>query len=91
MSGPTLHHLGDDPRERDDLSSERPEDLARLRSRLDAHLERYPTTIQRVGDRISQQRLEALGYAGQGNEGEGEDEQRNTRDMDSKKDARGGN
>lgn len=91
MPGPTLHHLGDDPRERDDLSSERPEDLARLRSRLEAHLERYPTTIQRVGDRIAQQRLEALGYAGQGNEGEGEDEQRNTRDMDSKKDARGGN
>ncbi len=68
MRGPTLHHLSEDPRERRDLSSERPEDLSRLNARLEAHLERYPTTTQRVGDRISQQRLEALGYAGQGND-----------------------
>ena len=71
MRGPTLHDLGEDPRERKDLARTRPQDLARLRARLEAHTERYPTTIQRVGDRISQQRLEALGYAGQGNEEEG--------------------
>ena len=71
MRGPTLYDLGEDPRERKDLARTRPQDLARLRARLEAHTERYPTTIQRVGDRIAQQRLEALGYAGQGNEEEG--------------------
>ena len=66
MRGPTLHHLGDDPRERNNLAAEQPEILSRLQARLEAHLERYPTTTQRVGDSISQQRLQALGYAGQG-------------------------
>jgi arylsulfatase A-like enzyme len=70
MRGPTLHHLDQDLRERRDLTSERPEDVSRLTARLEAHLERYPTTTQRVGDRISQQKLEALGYAGQGNDDE---------------------
>lgn len=72
MRGPTLHRLSEDPHERRDLSGERPGDMSRLRARLGAHLERYPTTTQRVGDRISQQRLEALGYAGQGNGDEGD-------------------
>jgi len=68
MRGPTLHHLGADPRERNNLASERPEALSRLMGRLEAHLKRYPTTTARVGERISQQRLEGLGYAGQGSE-----------------------
>jgi len=72
MRGPALHDLTEDPRERRDLSADRPGALSELRARLEAHLERYPTTTQRVGDRISQQRLEALGYAGQGNEDEGD-------------------
>ena len=44
MRGPTLHHLAQDPRERRDLSGERPADMSRLSARLEAHLERYPTT-----------------------------------------------
>jgi len=72
MRGPTLHHLSEDPRERRDLSAEQPRELSRLTARLEAHLERFPTTTQRVGDRISQQQLEALGYAGQGNDDEDE-------------------
>jgi hypothetical protein len=66
----TLHHLSDDPLERTDLSSVLPEELARLNARLEAYLSRYPTTTERVGDRVSQEQLNALGYAGQGNDEE---------------------
>ena len=66
----TLHHLSDDPLERTDLSSALPEEFARLNARLEAYLGRYPTTTERVGDRVSQEQLNALGYAGQGNDEE---------------------
>ena len=68
LDSPTLHNLAADPRERRDLADQRSQDTSDLAARLEAHIERYPTTTQRVGDRISQQKLEALGYAGQGNE-----------------------
>lgn len=66
----TLHRLSDDPLERTDLSSALPIEFARLNARLEAYLNRYPTTTERVGDRISQEQLNALGYAGQGNDEE---------------------
>ena len=68
--GATLYHLGDDPRERNNLAEELPDEFSRLSDRLEAYLERYPTTIQRVDERISLDRLRALGYAGQGSEDE---------------------
>lgn len=66
----TLHRLSDDPLERTDLSSDLPREFARLNARLEAYLDRYPTTTERVGDRVSQEQLNALGYAGQGNDEE---------------------
>lgn len=66
----TLHRLSDDPLEREDLSKVLPDELSRLNARLEAYLERYPTTTERVGERVSQERLNALGYAGQGDDEE---------------------
>ena len=71
----TLHRLSEDPLEREDLSAALPGELSRLNARLEAYLERYPTTTERVGDHISQERLNALGYAGQGDEPASEEEE----------------
>lgn len=79
-----LFDLGADPGERRDLAPQRPDDVARLRQRLEAWRARYPTptTIDVPLDAQTRRDMRALGYGGvledrpSGSEGSGTDADR---------------
>jgi arylsulfatase A-like enzyme len=64
---PTLYCLGEDPGEIKNLYDERPEDAERLRRRIAAWIERYPTvsSIHRKKNAKELQDMKKLGYAGE--------------------------
>lgn len=64
---PTLFDLGEDPTEARDLYAERPEDVARLREKLERWVRSYPTqsTLHHLRSAKDLEDLKKLGYGGE--------------------------